>query len=69
MEEFPAWVEWSGIRIENWHRPLSAYLRAFLAQGLTLAFFDEPQPRGGDPDRIARYRRVPWFTVMEWKRL
>jgi hypothetical protein len=52
-------VEWSGIRIENWHRPLSRYIRELLAQGLTLTFFDEPQPQSGDDDRQARYRRAP----------
>jgi SAM-dependent methyltransferase len=68
LEEFSELVEWSGIRIENWHRPLSAYVRELLAQGLTLTFFDEPQPRSGDGDRQARYRRAPWFMVMEWQR-
>ena len=68
LEEFPEWVEWSGIRIENWHRPLSAYVRELLAQGLKLTFFDEPQPQSGDDDRQARYRRAPWFMVMEWQR-
>ena len=68
LEEFPEWVAWSGIRIENWHRPLSAYVRELLAQGLALTFFDEPQPQSGDADRQARYRRAPWFMVMEWQR-
>jgi SAM-dependent methyltransferase len=68
LEEFPEWVEWPGIRIEQWHRPLSAYVRELLAHGLTLTFFDEPQPRSGDGDRQARYRRAPWFMVMEWQR-
>jgi SAM-dependent methyltransferase len=68
LEEFPEWVEWSGIRIENWHRPLSAYVRELLAQGLKLRFFDEPQAQSGDVDRRTRHRRVPWFLVMEWQR-
>jgi SAM-dependent methyltransferase len=68
LEEFPEWVEWSGIRIENWHRPLAAYMRELLARGLTLTFFDEPHPRSGDADKQRRYRRVPWFMVMEWRR-
>jgi SAM-dependent methyltransferase len=67
LEEFPEWVEWSGIRIENWHRPLAAYMREFLASGLTLTFFDEPIPRSGDAEHQRRYRRVPWFMVMEWR--
>jgi SAM-dependent methyltransferase len=68
LEEFPEWIEWSDIRVVNWHRPLSAYIRELLAQGLTLTFFDEPQPRSGDSDRQARYLRAPWFMVMEWQR-
>ena len=59
--------EWQGISVINWHRPLSAYLSAFLEAGLRLVFFDEPRPQGGDPDRCGRYRRVPWFVVMEWR--
>jgi SAM-dependent methyltransferase len=68
LEEFPEWVEWSGIRIENWHRPLASYMRELIAHGLVLSFFDEPQPRSGDADRQCRYRRAPWFMVMEWRR-
>ena len=68
LDEFPQWFEWSGIRIENWHRPLSAYMRALLDSGLALKFFDEPEPAGDDPARAALYRRVPWFIVMEWSK-
>lgn len=67
LEEFPEWVEWSGIRIVNWHRPLAAYMRELLALGLTLTYFDEPSPRSGDADQQGRFRRVPWFMVMEWR--
>lgn len=28
--------------------------------------FDEPEPTGGDPERVARYCRVPWFQMMAW---
>jgi SAM-dependent methyltransferase len=68
LEERAAWVEWGEIRIQNWHRPLAAYMRNLIGLGLTLTFFDEPQPRSGAQDRQARYRRAPWFMVMEWKR-
>jgi SAM-dependent methyltransferase len=67
LEEFPEWVEWSGIRIVNWHRPLAAYVRELLALGLTLTYFDEPSPQSGDADKQRGYRRVPWFMVMEWR--
>jgi len=66
--EHPAWVSWSGIRVENWHRPLASYMQALLSLGLTLTFFDEPLPRSGDAARAQRYRRAPWFLVMEWQR-
>src|SRR6185503_7719853 len=41
LEEFSFWLEWSGIRIENWHRPLSAYMSVLLEHGLRLTFFSE----------------------------
>ncbi len=67
LEEFPKWMEWSGIRIQNWHRPLSSYMRALLEAGLQLSFFDEPSPQSGDAERQASYRRAPWYMVMEWR--
>ena len=66
LDEFPEWVSWAGIRLQNWHRPLGAYMRAFLDAGLRLRFFAEPEPVSGDAEHVARYRRVPWFVVMEW---
>lgn len=68
MEERAEWVSWRGIRIQNWHRPLSRYMSALLAQGLQLRHFEEPLPHGGPPDKAARYRRVPYFLVMEWRK-
>jgi SAM-dependent methyltransferase len=67
-EEFSEWVEWSGIRILNWHRPFAAYMKELLGHGLSLTFFDEPQPRSGDAERQALHRRAPWFMIMEWRR-
>jgi SAM-dependent methyltransferase len=67
LEELSAWLDWDGIRVVNWHRPLSAYMTALLDNGLQLAFFAEPEPASGDPARQAVYRRVPWFLVMEWR--
>jgi SAM-dependent methyltransferase len=66
LDEFAEWVSWAGIRLRNWHRPLGAYMSAFLDAGLQLRFFAEPEPVSGDAERVARYRRVPWFVVMEW---
>jgi SAM-dependent methyltransferase len=68
LEERVESVAWRGIRIENWHRPLSRYMQDLLAQGLVLRHFDEPRPSGGDPARGARYERVPWFVLMEWEK-
>jgi SAM-dependent methyltransferase len=61
-------VAWKGIRILNWHRPLSFYFKAFHAAGFGLRHFDEPEPQGGGAERIARYRRVPHFCVMRWEK-
>jgi SAM-dependent methyltransferase len=68
LDERADWVSWRGIRIQNWHRPLSAYLQLFLAHGLTLRYFDEPAPSGGDPAKAERYRRAPYFLIMEWSK-
>lgn len=62
------WVEWRGIRIQNWHRPLSTYMSLLLGHGLTLRHFAEPAPYGGEPDKADRYRRVPYFLIMEWQK-
>lgn len=68
LEERAVWVSWDGITVQNWHRPLSAYIAPFLERGLTLKYFAEPTPVGGDPMRAAHYRRVPFFNVMEWRK-
>jgi SAM-dependent methyltransferase len=68
LDEYPFWFAWAGIRIENWHRPLSAYIAAFLEAGLNLTFFAEPAPVSGDAAHQERARRVPWFVVMEWQK-
>jgi SAM-dependent methyltransferase len=68
LDERAEWVSWRGIRIRNWHRPLAAYMSLFLGQGLVLRHFDEPAPAGGDPQKAERYRRVPYFVIMEWQK-
>ena len=69
LEPSRAWIEWRGIRIQNWHRPLSTYMSLLLDQGLILTHYDEPaaDPAGPAP-RVARYNRAPWFMVMEWRK-
>lgn len=68
LDERAEWVEWRGIRIVNWHRPLETYMSLLLGQGLVLTHFAEPSPSGGDPVTVDRYRRAPWFFIMEWRK-
>lgn len=68
MEERADWIAWRGIRVKNWHRPMSRYMTLLLDAGLELVHFNEPSPTGGDPVRVARYRRAPNFLVMEWRK-
>jgi len=67
LDEFPAWVEWSGIRVRYWHRPLHAYMTALLDEGLRLTFFAEPEASSGEAADRAEFRRLPFFLVMEWQ--
>lgn len=63
-----SWVEWRGIRIRNWHRPLSHYMQLLLNAGLQLTHFDEPAPVPADHPLAERYRRAPWLMLMEWQK-
>lgn len=67
-EDRADWVHWTGVNIRNFHRPLSRYMSVLLANGLELTEFAEPMPRGATPDRAERYRRVPYFWVMQWRK-
>ena len=69
MTERPVWVEWSGIRVVNWHRPLSAYMQAFLANGFLLERYDEPLPTAGQlaaAPWLNDCARKPDFVTMRW---
>lgn len=68
FDERPVPIQWRGIRIDNWHRPMQAYLGGLLAAGFELRHFAEPVPVGVDDDKARRYRRVPNFLVMEWRK-
>jgi SAM-dependent methyltransferase len=68
LEERAIQVEWEGIRIVNWHRPLSRYLGLLLEQGMRLVHFAEPGASGPNPEEITDYQRVPWVYVMEWRK-
>jgi SAM-dependent methyltransferase len=62
------WVSWANIKVQNWHRPLGDYMGLLLEQGLELRHFSEPLPVGGDPVQAERFRRVPYFLMMEWQK-
>jgi SAM-dependent methyltransferase len=67
LQERAMWIEYRGIRVVNYHRPMRTYLRTLLDAGLVLTYFDEPVPSADTPaSRATSYRRVPWFVVMEW---
>lgn len=68
MDQRVRWVGWGGIRVQNWHRPLSTYMQALLQAGFQLRCFAEPEPMGGDPHKAERYRRAPYFLLMEWQK-
>ena len=59
---------WDGIRITNYHRPLSAYLGAFLAAGLTLRQFEDPPFTGPEGEAKEKFRRAPWAFFMSWEK-
>lgn len=70
-DERPQVLEWLGMRIINWHRPLSAYMAAYLDAGLELRSFLEPVPSDEslrNTDWAEDWFRVPFFTVMNWQK-
>jgi hypothetical protein len=61
----PVKVEWRGIRVANWHRPMSYCMRALLDRGFALARFDEPAvPDPATPKEVA-YNHAPYQQIME----
>lgn len=70
-DERSQWYEWSGIRIENYHRPLTAYIQAYLSAGLILRDFQEPVPQDQSLRAHPSFEdwfRVPYFNVMRWEK-
>lgn len=49
FQERSMWIEYSGIRVRNHHRPMSTYMRYLLDAGLRLTYFDEPAPSDDAP--------------------
>jgi SAM-dependent methyltransferase len=71
LEERPLHLQWAGISITNWHRPLSAYIEAFLGAGLVLERFLEPLPEDlslRDDPSCEDWFRLPEFVAMRWRR-
>jgi SAM-dependent methyltransferase len=67
----PLILEWAGIRIINWHRPLEAYMGAYLEAGLRLVRFQEPQASSSQVQEhptMDTERRVALFNVMLWQK-
>jgi SAM-dependent methyltransferase len=62
-------VESAGMRFRNWHRPLEAYMEAFLEAGFALRRFLEPTPAESlrVDQRFEGDFRVPDFVVMLWQ--
>jgi hypothetical protein len=59
------------MRIIGWHRPLSAYMSAYLGAGLVLRDFLEPVPRDESLRTLEwseDWFRIPEFTVMRWQK-
>ncbi|MEM8788814.1 MAG: class I SAM-dependent methyltransferase [Pseudomonadota bacterium] len=59
---------WGDIRIQNYHRPLSAYMGALLGAGLILRRFEDPPftgPKGAMKDK---FERMPWSFFMAWQK-
>ncbi|MFT4183767.1 MAG: class I SAM-dependent methyltransferase [Rhizobium sp.] len=68
LEERAIWFTWRGVRIRNWHRPLSTYMGQLLQSGLVLKYFAEPAPSVANSPEAEEYRRVPYFHIMEWQK-
>ncbi len=66
MEEFSLELSWSGIEIINFHRPLSAILKAFFDCGLVMDGFLEPLPDQDSPEYADEFR-APNFQMMSFR--
>ncbi len=71
VDERPITLNWRGHNVVNWHRPLSAYMQAYLSANLRLRRFLEPAPPDDslrDNPRFEDWYRIPEFTVMRWQK-
>lgn len=64
-------VEWAGISIVNFHRPMHMYMNAFIDAGLVLKRYLEPLPSEESvkvAPSYADYLRVPYMVLMTWEK-
>jgi SAM-dependent methyltransferase len=70
-DEIEQVVEFQGVRIINYHRPLEAYMQAFLHAGFQLREFREPRPTAEALSKwpeLESEERVPFFNIMLWQK-
>lgn len=71
FDEKATLLRWGKINIYNWHRPMEAYMQAFLEAGFVLERFAEPRASldviDANPN-MAEGRRVPLFHIMRWRK-
>jgi 2-polyprenyl-3-methyl-5-hydroxy-6-metoxy-1,4-benzoquinol methylase len=64
-------AKWGKVSIDQWHRPLEAYMTALIGAGLVLRAYREPRPTmeavQKEPELWDEYQ-VPLFHVMLWER-
>ena len=65
LSEYAIKVQWAGVRVQNWHRPLETYMKLALENGLHLKDFQEPP---GDPSwtKAQRYHHTPYLLLQVW---
>jgi len=71
FEERPLRLQWSGMSVINWHRPLQAYMSAYLDAGLILKQFHEPKPSREavtEHPEMHDETRIALFNVMVWQK-
>lgn len=64
-------AEWANIKVINYHRPLQAYMDAFLGNGLELRRFIEPCPTTeqiAEAPNLAVQLKMPFLVVMQWQK-
>lgn len=66
MEERILDLEWDGIRIRNYHRPMSAILNEFFRSGALMDGFYEPLPAKESPAYVDEFR-APCFQIMSFR--